>query len=99
MPHYVNIALGIIFWPVSFCLQRWRSSLFFGFYLMIIVNYKSQQNNVLPVRGDKKPAWRQTGMTKNKPEGQGSGAATKNAGANRRFLGAAGINLCFYQGS
>jgi hypothetical protein len=29
-------------------------------------------------------------MTKNKPEGHGSGAATKNAGANRRFLGAAG---------
>lgn len=28
-------------------------------------------------------------MTKNKPEGQGSGAATKNAGANGRFLGAA----------
>ena len=29
-------------------------------------------------------------MTKNKPEGHGSGAATKNAGANGRFLGAAG---------
>jgi len=25
-------------------------------------------------------------MTKNKPEGQGSGAAPKNAGANGRFL-------------
>jgi hypothetical protein len=77
---------------MSFCLQRRRSSLFFGFYLMIIVNYKSQQNNVLHVRGTKS-------MTKNKPEGQGSGAATKNAGANGRFLGAAGINLCFYQES
>jgi hypothetical protein len=31
-------------------------------------------------------------MTKNKPEGQGSGAATKNVGANGRFLRAAGIN-------
>jgi len=30
-------------------------------------------------------------MTKNKPEGHGSGAATKNAGANRRFLGAAWV--------
>ena len=29
-------------------------------------------------------------MTKNKPEGHGSGAATKNAGATGRFLGAAG---------
>jgi hypothetical protein len=38
-------------------------------------------------------------MTEKITEGHGSGAATKNAGANRRFLGAAGISLCFYQGS
>jgi len=38
-------------------------------------------------------------MTKNKPEGQGSGAATKNAGANGRFLGATGIMACRYRKS
>ena len=38
-------------------------------------------------------------MTKNKPEGHDSVAATKNAGANGRFLGAAGISLRFYQES
>lgn len=52
---------------MPFCLQRRRSSLFFGFYLMIIANYKSQQNNVLQVRGTKS-------MTKNKPEGHGAGS-------------------------
>jgi len=54
MPHYVNIAWEDYFLVMSFCLLRRRSSLFFGFYLMIIANYKSQQNNVLHVRGDKK---------------------------------------------
>ena len=92
MPHYVNIALEDYFLARAFCLQGQRSSLFFGFYLIFIHHHKSQQNNVLHVRGTKS-------MTKNKPEGQGSGAATKNAGANGRFLGAAGINLCFYQES
>ena len=54
MPHYVNIAWEDYFLAMSFCLQGRRSSLFFGFYLMIIANSKSQQNNVLHVRGDKK---------------------------------------------
>jgi hypothetical protein len=54
MPHYVNIAWEDYFLAMSFCLQGRSGSLFFGFYLMTFTNSKSQQNNVLQVRGDKK---------------------------------------------
>lgn len=77
MPHYVNIALGIIFWPCLFVCGPGR-----------LFDPAAGVGNVPHVGRTKS-------MTKNKPEGHGSGAAPKNAGANGRFLGAAGINLLF----
>jgi len=51
---------------MTFCLQRRRSSLFFGFYLMIITTPKANKTMCCKCEGTKS-------MTKNKPEGHGIG--------------------------
>lgn len=81
IPHYVNIALGSIFWPCLF-VCRVSEALWILFFTLKINNNKKQKTMCRKSIGTKS-------MTKNKPAGQGSGAATKNAGANGRFLGAA----------
>jgi len=64
---------------MSFCLQRWRSSLFFGFYLMIIKpTIKANKTMCCKWAGAKS-------MTEKITEGHGEGAVPKNAGAWKIF--------------
>jgi hypothetical protein len=81
MTCYVNIALGNFFGHVFLFFEGRHGSLLLAFYRLKSIKRKTKAM-CRKCTGTKS-------MTEKITEGHGSGAATKNAGANRRFLGAA----------